>query len=70
MMKNNNLLTYQGLPLVVLLLPFLGFAIFGSDRFIKGEAGIIENLTALFILLYSVSIQTRLKQPSRSLEAD
>ncbi len=49
-MKNNKLLTYQGIPLAVILLPFLGFAIFGSDRFMKGEAGIIENLTVLFLV--------------------
>lgn len=50
-MKNKNLLIYQGIPLAAISLPFLGFAIFGSDRFMKGEAGIIENLTVLFLVV-------------------
>ena len=65
-MKNNNFLIYQGIPLAVILLPFLGFAIFGSDRFMKGEAGIIENLTVLFLVasigfcISSISLANRL----------
>ena len=66
MMKNNKFLIYQGIPLAVILLPFLGFAIFGSDRFMKGEAGIIENLTVLFLVasigfsISSISLANRL----------
>ncbi|MEM7562113.1 MAG: hypothetical protein AAF353_03570, partial [Pseudomonadota bacterium] len=37
------------LPAFVVALPFIGYLIFGSDRFMKGEAGIIENLTVLFL---------------------
>ena len=49
-MKNKNLLIYQGIPLLVILLPFVWFAIAGSDKMLKGEAGIIENLTVLFLV--------------------
>jgi hypothetical protein len=65
-MKNNKPLIYQGIPLAVFALPFLGFAIFGSDRFMKGEAGIIENLTVLFLVasigfcISSISLANRL----------
>ena len=50
-MNNRSLMIYQGLPALVLALPFIGYLIFGSDRFMKGEAGIIENLTVLFLCI-------------------
>jgi hypothetical protein len=65
-MKNKQFLIYQGIPLALVLIPFLGFAIFGSDRFMKGEAGIIENLTVLFLVasigfcISSMSLANRL----------
>jgi disulfide bond formation protein DsbB len=50
LMKNKNLLIYQGIPVLVILLPFIWFTIAGSDKMLKGEAGIIENLTVLFLV--------------------
>ena len=50
-MSYRNLLTFQGIPLVVVLLPFVWFGIVGNDRMLKGEAGIVENLTVLFLLV-------------------
>ncbi len=44
-------LTYQGLPAAVLLLPFVWFGIAGDDRGLKGEFGVIENLTVVFLLV-------------------
>ncbi len=44
-------LTYQGLPAVVVLLPFAWYGIFGDYRALKGEFGIIENLTVVFLLV-------------------
>ncbi len=44
-------LTYQGLPAAVVLLPFVWFGVFGNDRALKGEFGIIENLTVVFLLI-------------------
>ena len=50
-MKNRNLLIFQGIPLAVVLLPFVWFGIAGNDRMLKGEAGIVENLTVLFLFI-------------------
>lgn len=50
-MNLRNLLVYQALPLGMLLFPFAWVAIAGDDRLLKGEAGIIENLTVLFLLI-------------------
>jgi len=44
-------LIFQGIPLGVMLLPFVWYAIAGNDRMLKGEAGIIENLTVLFLII-------------------
>lgn len=49
-MKNRKLLIYQAVPMLVIILPFIWFAIAGSDKMLKGEAGIIENLTVLFLV--------------------
>lgn len=50
-MNKRNLLIFQGLPLAVVLLPFVWYGVAGNDRMLKGEAGIIENLTVLFLIV-------------------
>ena len=50
-MRKRNLILYHGLPLFVVLLPLVWFAIVGSDWLLKGEGGIIENMTVLFLVL-------------------
>ena len=50
-MKNRDLLVYHGVPLLVILFPFVWFAIAGNDRMLKGEAGIVENATVIFLVL-------------------
>jgi hypothetical protein len=50
-MRKRNLILYHGLPLFVILLPLVWFAIVGSDWLLKGEGGIIENMTVLFLVL-------------------
>ena len=50
-MSHRNLLIFHGLPLLVVLFPFLWFGIVGNDRLLKGEAGIIENMTVLFLVV-------------------
>ncbi len=49
-MSNKKLLVYHCVPLLVILLPFVWFAIAGNDRMLKGEAGIVENMTVLFLV--------------------
>ncbi len=44
-------LVYQGLPAAVVLLPFVWYAVAGDDRGLKGEFGVIENLTVVFLLI-------------------
>jgi lysylphosphatidylglycerol synthetase-like protein (DUF2156 family) len=50
-MSNKKLLVYHCVPLLVILLPFVWFAIAGNDRMLKGEAGIVENMTVLFLVV-------------------
>ncbi len=50
-MMNRNLLVFHALPILVVLFPAFWFAIAGNDRMLKGEAGIIENMTVIFLLL-------------------
>jgi hypothetical protein len=50
-MKTRNLILYHGLPLFVILLPLVWYAITGKYSVFKGEAGIIENMTVLFLVL-------------------
>lgn len=50
-MNNPRSYIFHGLPLVMLVFPFLWFAVAGNDRMLKGEAGIIENLTVLFLVI-------------------
>jgi hypothetical protein len=50
-MKNKDLLFYHGLPLLVILFPFLWVGIVGNDRFLKSETGFVELSTALFLFI-------------------
>ena len=50
-MMKRNLLIFHWLPIVVVLIPFLWFAVVGNDQMLKGEAGIIENMTVLFLVV-------------------
>jgi hypothetical protein len=50
-MKSRNLILYHGLPMFVILLPLVWYAITGKYSVFKGEAGIIENMTVLFLVL-------------------
>ena len=49
-MNARRLLIYQGIPAFVMLLPFAWYLVVGSDRGLKGEAGVVENLTVLFLV--------------------
>ena len=49
-MKSRYLILYHGLPLFVILLPLVWYAITGNYAIFKGEAGIIENMTVLFLV--------------------
>jgi len=49
-MKKRDLLIFHAVPLLVVLFPFVWFAVVGNDRMLKGEAGIIENATVLFLV--------------------
>jgi hypothetical protein len=50
-MKKVHALLYQGLPLFILLFPFAWVALAGNDRALKGEAGMVEVATFLFLLI-------------------
>lgn len=50
-MINKNLLVYHGFPLLVIVFPFIWVAIAGNDRMLKGEAGIVENATVIFLVV-------------------
>ena len=50
-MKNKDLFVYHGFPLLVILFPFIWVAIAGNDRMLKGEAGIVENATVIFLVV-------------------
>ena len=50
-MKKNNLLLYHGLPLFVLVFPFIWVALAGNDRALKGESGMVELATFLFLVI-------------------
>ena len=50
-MKPANVMLYHGLPILTLLFPFLWVGIFGNDILLKGESGIIELSTALFLFI-------------------
>lgn len=69
-MNNRKLLIFHILPLVVVLFPALWFVVVGNDRLLKGEAGIIENMTVLFLLaaigfcISGISLANRQRLPS------
>ena len=50
-MNLRNLMVFHGLPIAVVLLPFVWVGIVGNDKLLKGEAGIIENLTVVFLVV-------------------
>jgi len=50
-MNSRKLILYHGLPLLVILFPLVWYASVGSDWLLKGEAGIIENMTVLFLVV-------------------
>lgn len=50
-MNSRKVILYHGLPLLVILFPLVWYAIVGSDWLLKGEAGIIENMTVLFLVV-------------------
>ena len=50
-MKKAPALLYHGLPLFILLFPFAWVALAGNDRALKGEAGMVEVATFLFLLI-------------------
>ena len=50
-MKKTPAFFYHGLPLFILLFPFAWVALAGNDRALKGEAGMVELATFLFLLI-------------------
>jgi len=50
-MNKRNLILFLGLPLFVVLLPLVWYAITGKYSVFKGESGIIENMTVLFLVV-------------------
>jgi len=50
-MIDRNILVFHALPLFVVLFPGLWFVIAGNDRMLKGEAGIVENMTVIFLVV-------------------
>ena len=50
-MKKFSALCYHGLPLVILVFPFVWVALAGNDRALKGEAGMVELATFLFLVI-------------------
>jgi hypothetical protein len=64
-MNSRNLILYHGLPLLVILLPLVWYAVSGDYSVFKGEAGIVENMTVLFLLVaigFCVSSLLRVKR--------
>ncbi len=50
-MNPRRLLIFQGIPAFVMLLPFAWYLVVGSDSGLKGESGVIENMTVLFLVV-------------------
>ncbi|MCP4470549.1 MAG: hypothetical protein GY815_07665 [Gammaproteobacteria bacterium] len=50
-MKSTGPLLYHGFPLLVIVFPFIWVAMAGNDRMLKGEAGIVENATVIFLVI-------------------
>jgi hypothetical protein len=73
-MKNKNLLVYQGLPLFVMVFPFIWVALVGNDHALKSEYGMVELGTFLFLVIaigFCISSMqvTRRLEPSASLKS-
>ena len=64
-MKTSNPWLYHGLPLFVIVFPFIWVALAGDDRWLKGEAGIIENATVVFLVIAIGFCVSSLKLASR-----
>ena len=68
-MNTRRLFLYHDLPVAVILMPLVWYAIVGSDWLLKGEGGIIENMTVFFLVvaigfcISSLSLAKRLGQP-------
>lgn len=50
-MKTRDLLYYHGLPVMIMLFPFVWVAIVGNDHFLKRESGFVELSTVLFLFV-------------------
>ena len=50
-MKTNRLLLFHVFPLLTIVFPFVWVAIIGNDRALKGESGLIEIVTVLFLIV-------------------
>jgi hypothetical protein len=50
-MKPANLMLYHGLPILILLFPFLWVGMVGNDHMLKGESGFTELSTVLFLFI-------------------
>jgi len=50
-MKPGNLMLYHGLPILILLFPFLWVGMVGNDHMLKGESGFTELSTVLFLFI-------------------
>ena len=50
-MSPRRLLVFQGIPAAVMILPFAWYVVVGSDKGLKGEAGVVENLTVFFLVV-------------------
>ena len=64
-MKTSNPWLYHGLPLFVIVFPFIWVALAGDDRWLKGEAGIVENATVVFLVIAIGFCVSSLKLASR-----
>jgi hypothetical protein len=50
-MKSKYSLVFHGLPLLLILFPFVWVAITGNDHMLKGELGFVELSTVLFLFI-------------------
>ena len=50
-MKHNNKLFYVVIPLLAVAFPFVWYWAVGTSNMLKGEFGIIENMTVFFLLI-------------------
>jgi hypothetical protein len=50
-MINRKRMLFHGLPIIVLFFPLAWYTGAGSDYWLKGEKGIVENMTVLFLVI-------------------